>query len=104
MECCHLGKILLLTLLIITFGYCRSILVNVLLVFVLCMRVASRDDPVITKQNDMYCFRFSRRVLWLKVGRTNKDPYVVAHHFMEFVEDISGNVFLPDISSNFMNM
>ena len=45
MECCHLGKILLLTLLIITFGYFRSILVNILIVFVLCMRVVFDSPP-----------------------------------------------------------
>ncbi|XP_033756622.1 uncharacterized protein LOC117339248 isoform X1 [Pecten maximus] len=33
---------------------------------------------------------FSRRVLWLKVARTNNDPRVVASYFLEFVEEING--------------
>ncbi|XP_033739950.1 uncharacterized protein LOC117327204 isoform X2 [Pecten maximus] len=31
---------------------------------------------------------FSRRVLWLKVARTNNDPRVVASYFLDFVEEI----------------
>ncbi|XP_033725720.1 uncharacterized protein LOC117315580 isoform X4 [Pecten maximus] len=33
---------------------------------------------------------FSRRVLWLKVARTNNDPRVVASYFLDFVEEIHG--------------
>ncbi|XP_033739955.1 uncharacterized protein LOC117327204 isoform X7 [Pecten maximus] len=35
---------------------------------------------------------FSRRVLWLKVARTNNDPRVVASYFLDFVEEIHGTV------------
>ncbi|XP_033744036.1 uncharacterized protein LOC117329912 isoform X4 [Pecten maximus] len=35
---------------------------------------------------------FSRRVLWLKVARTNNDPRVVASYFLEFVEEINETV------------
>ncbi|XP_046585128.1 uncharacterized protein LOC124292120 [Haliotis rubra] len=52
---------------------------------------------------------FSRRILWLKVGRSNKDPYVVGHYFLHYVDSIGGvprcirmdrgteNVFIEDI-------
>ena len=28
---------------------------------------------------------YSRKILWLKVGRTNNDPHIMAHHFLECV-------------------
>ncbi|XP_069102385.1 uncharacterized protein [Argopecten irradians] len=34
--------------------------------------------------------RFSRRVLWLKVARTNNNPKVVASYFLEYVQEIKG--------------
>ncbi|XP_053389619.1 uncharacterized protein LOC128552596 [Mercenaria mercenaria] len=33
---------------------------------------------------------YSRRVLWLKVNRTNNDPKVVASYFLEFVTEAKG--------------
>ncbi|XP_069102384.1 uncharacterized protein [Argopecten irradians] len=33
---------------------------------------------------------FSRRVLWLKVARTNNNPKVVASYFLEYVQEIKG--------------
>lgn len=29
---------------------------------------------------------YSRKIMWLKVGRTNNDPHVIAHHFLECVK------------------
>ena len=33
---------------------------------------------------------FSRKVLWLKVGHTNKKPEVVGHFFLQYLEEIEG--------------
>lgn len=33
---------------------------------------------------------FSRRILWLKVARTNNDPQVIAGYFLEYVTEIKG--------------
>ena len=35
-------------------------------------------------------FRYSRRVLWLRVGTSNSSPTVVAFHFLSAVEEIRG--------------
>ena len=37
-------------------------------------------------------FRYSRRVLWLKVGTSNNDPSVIAFHFLSVVKELQGNV------------
>uniref|UniRef100_K1QD53 Uncharacterized protein n=1 Tax=Magallana gigas TaxID=29159 RepID=K1QD53_MAGGI len=34
--------------------------------------------------------RFSRRILWLRVARTNNNPKVVASYFLDYVEEIAG--------------
>ena len=34
--------------------------------------------------------RYSRRMLWLKVGPSNNDPSVIAHHFLSCVEVLNG--------------
>ena len=34
--------------------------------------------------------RFSRRILWLEVGHTNKNPRVIAHYFISCVQQIGG--------------
>lgn len=36
------------------------------------------------------CSRYSRRVLWLKVGLTNNDPDIIAHHYLKAVEETGG--------------
>ncbi|XP_048749877.2 uncharacterized protein LOC125661760 [Ostrea edulis] len=33
---------------------------------------------------------FSRRVLWLKVGRSNNDPKVIASYFLDYIREIKG--------------
>ncbi len=33
---------------------------------------------------------FSRRIMWLRVGRTNNDPSVVARHFIDSIHAIGG--------------
>ena len=33
---------------------------------------------------------FSRRILWLEVGHTNKNPKVIAHYFMNCVQQVGG--------------
>ena len=42
-----------------------------------------------------YCclFRFSRRLLWLKVGVTNHNPKVVVHHYLECVKKVGGKIY-----------
>lgn len=42
-----------------------------------------------------FCFygRFSRRILWLRVARTNNNPKVVASYFLDYVEEIAGTDF-----------
>jgi hypothetical protein len=35
-------------------------------------------------------FRFSRKVLWLEIGRTNNNPLVVANYFMDYLKGIEG--------------
>ncbi len=34
--------------------------------------------------------QFSRRILWLEVGHANKSPRVIAHYFMNCVQQIGG--------------
>jgi hypothetical protein len=33
---------------------------------------------------------YSRRVLWIKVGHSNKDPKYIAHFYMELVQKLQG--------------
>ena len=35
---------------------------------------------------------FSRRLLWLRVYNSNKDPFVVGSYFYDFISDENGNV------------
>nr|XP_022321063.1 uncharacterized protein LOC111123185 [Crassostrea virginica] len=56
---------------------------------------------------------FSRRILWLKVARTNNDPSVVASYFLKYLEEINSaprcvridagteNVYIEDIQKSF---
>ena len=48
---------------------------------------------------NMKYFRFSRRILWLQVARTNNDPCVVASYFLKYVEEINGKVSAKQFSS-----
>ena len=34
--------------------------------------------------------RYSRRILWLKVGTSNNNPAVIAHHYISVVEELKG--------------
>ena len=36
--------------------------------------------------------RYSRRLIWLKVGPTNNDPSIVAGHFLEAATNLGGNI------------
>ena len=38
----------------------------------------------------VYTCRYSRRIIWLKVGVTNNKPEVIAHHFIESVLAMEG--------------
>ncbi|XP_063411474.1 uncharacterized protein LOC134694398 [Mytilus trossulus] len=41
--------------------------------------------------NNCFChFRYSRRILWLQVGRTNNNPKVVAGFFLQCLREIKG--------------
>ncbi|XP_021363765.1 uncharacterized protein LOC110457004 [Mizuhopecten yessoensis] len=56
---------------------------------------------------------FSRRVLWLNVGRTNNNPHIIGYYFMQYVDEIKGvprcirmdcgteNVLVEDIQKAF---
>jgi len=35
---------------------------------------------------------FSRRIMWMKAGRTNNDASVVAQYYLDCVETIGGNI------------
>lgn len=35
-------------------------------------------------------FRYSRRILWLKVGRTNRNPTIVGSYFLDYIREIEG--------------
>jgi len=39
-----------------------------------------------------YCvnYRFSRRIMWLRITPTNHDPQVILRFFLEGVEEING--------------
>ena len=37
-----------------------------------------------------YKKRYSRRIMWLKVGTTNKNPRVIASLFLKTVESVGG--------------
>ena len=41
-------------------------------------------------QTLLHCFSHSRKVLWLKVGRTNRDPRVVAAYYLDYVRHMNG--------------
>ena len=34
-----------------------------------------------------FFFSYSRKVLWVKAGRTNRDPKVVAAYFLDFLKE-----------------
>ena len=38
-------------------------------------------------------FRFSRKLLWLKVAVTNHDPRVIVHHYLDCVKNVGGNIY-----------
>ena len=40
----------------------------------------------------MYNFRYSRRLVWLRVGTSNSKPAVIAFYFLSAVEEIKGEV------------
>lgn len=42
----------------------------------------------------IYLHRFSRRLLWLKVGITNHNPRVIVHHYLECIRQVGGELFL----------
>ena len=44
----------------------------------------------------MTLYRFSRRVLWLRIGVTNKDPKIIAGHFLDTVQRIEGLIIYHD--------
>lgn len=35
-------------------------------------------------------YRFSCRILWLRVAKTNNNPRVVASYFLDYVAEIAG--------------
>ena len=35
-------------------------------------------------------YRYSRRILWLHVGPSNNDPYIIAGYYLECVETVQG--------------
>ena len=41
---------------------------------------------------------FSRRLLWLRVYSSNKDPVVVGSYFFDFIRDENGNIWLSFIN------
>ena len=44
-------------------------------------------------QSYIALIRFSRRVLWLKVGFTNHNPGVIVHHYLECVKQCGGEQY-----------
>jgi len=36
----------------------------------------------------LICFRYSRRILWLRVGRSNNKPEVVASFFLDYIKEM----------------
>ena len=38
----------------------------------------------------LYCVRFSRNILWLKLSTTNNDPAVVLKHYLDTVVKLQG--------------
>ena len=38
----------------------------------------------------LYCVRFSRNILWLKLSTTNNDPAVVVKHYLDTVVKLHG--------------
>ena len=36
--------------------------------------------------------RFSRKIIWIKIGSTNRDPGVVVSYFLDAVENVGGMV------------
>ena len=40
----------------------------------------------------MYNFRYSHRLVWLRVGTSNSKPSVIAFYFLSAVEEIKGEV------------
>ena len=45
-------------------------------------------------------YRYSRRVLWLKVGMTNNDPKVIALYYLKCVEEVKGDAISSLIDSD----
>ena len=39
-----------------------------------------------------FLYRFSRRIVWLRVMSSNSDPRVVLHFFLEAIQNIDGNL------------
>ena len=50
----------------------------------------------------LYIYSFSRRIMWLRVGVTNKDPKVIAGFYLDTVQNIRGIVTMY-VSRQFNN-
>lgn len=44
-------------------------------------------ESILIKEN---IDRYSRKIMWLKISSTNKDPMVILRYYLECVEDVAG--------------
>lgn len=52
--------------------------------------------PILRSCNcSIYCYNitsFSRKMLWLKLSSSNRDPRVIARYYLESIENVAGSL------------
>ena len=58
------------------------------------LTVFSRELVLFCFNHFFLSFSFSRRILWLRVASTNRQPEVVASYFMDYVTELEGMILV----------